>query len=232
MSADPHPTPEALALAAPFPMAEIHWKPASVSGNRAAVVAYIDVRTICDRLDAVLGVAGWQDTYQDLGQGAVVCSLSCKVLGEWVTKQDVGGQPKRAAEGGPMKAAFSDALKRAAAKFGIGRYLHRLPPFWVDYDPEKKQVKSQPKLPEWALPPPATDWLTPEQKATLDRLLGQAGADRLAFFAWAGAPSLDQFPASQYERAVSFLQRKKGEKAVAAGGALKPAGQLAGAARP
>jgi hypothetical protein len=51
-----------------------------------------------------------------------------------------------------MKAAFSDALKRAAVHVGIGRYLYHLTPQWVDYDSQRKQFKSRPKLPTWAVP--------------------------------------------------------------------------------
>jgi hypothetical protein len=58
-----------------------------------------------------------------------------------------------------LKAAFSDSLKRAAIKLGIGRYLHKLKGQWVDYDPQTRQFKNPPQLPAWALPaakpPPA-----------------------------------------------------------------------------
>ncbi len=43
-------------------------------------------------------------------------------------------------------------LKRAAVKFGVGRYLYRLPSQWVDYDPQKRQFVRTPKLPPAALP--------------------------------------------------------------------------------
>ena len=49
-----------------------------------------------------------------------------------------------------MKAAFSDALKRAAVKFGVGRYLYRLPAQWLDYDSQKRQFARPPTLPDWA----------------------------------------------------------------------------------
>jgi len=52
-----------------------------------------------------------------------------------------------------LKAAFSDALKRTAVKFGIGRYLYRLPQQWADYDPVKKQFAGTPRLPDWATEP-------------------------------------------------------------------------------
>jgi hypothetical protein len=65
---------------------------------------------------------------------------------------DVGGQSEQPDEGDRRKAAFSDALKRAAVKFGIGRYLYRLPQIWCDYDPKKRQFVRPPTLPASALP--------------------------------------------------------------------------------
>jgi hypothetical protein len=50
----------------------------------------------------------------------VLCRLT--VLG--ITKEDVG-------EGEDLKSAFSDAFKRVAVKFGVGRYLYELPKKWV-----------------------------------------------------------------------------------------------------
>src|SRR5215471_18688630 len=48
-------------------------------------------------------------------------------------------------------AAEAQAFKRACACFGLGRYLYNLEGGWVDLD-NKKQPKSTPKLPDWALP--------------------------------------------------------------------------------
>lgn len=135
------------ALAAPFELTEVKFKPQAVSGNRALAVPFVDARVIQDRLDDVLGVMGWQDRYQCLPDGAVVCRLRIRVGAEWITKEDVGGQSEQPDEGDRRKAAFSDALKRAAVKFGIGRYLYRLKPQWVDYDPQKRQILRPPILP-------------------------------------------------------------------------------------
>jgi hypothetical protein len=114
------------ALAAPFDAGEVKFKPAVVSGNRALALPYIDARAVQDRLDEVLGVAGWQDAYKVL-HGSVMCRLRLLLGGRWVAKSDVGGQSEQPDGGDRTKAAFSDALKRAAVKFGIGRYLYRLP---------------------------------------------------------------------------------------------------------
>jgi hypothetical protein len=143
------------ALAAPFEPSEVRFKPAVVTGNRALALAYVDARVIQDRLDDVLGVTGWQDEYECLHDGSVVCRLRLRIGDEWITKMDVGGQSEQPDEGDRRKAAFSDALKRAAVKFGIGRYLYRLPSLWVDYDPHKKQFVRAPTLPPSALPRPA-----------------------------------------------------------------------------
>jgi hypothetical protein len=125
-----------------------------VSGQRALALAYVDARVIQDRLDDVLGVTGWQDEYECLPDGSVVCRLRLRLGEEWITKMDVGGQSEQPDEGDRRKAAFSDALKRAAVKFGIGRYLYRLPQLWCDYDPQKRQFTRPPTLPAHALPKP------------------------------------------------------------------------------
>ena len=141
-----------LALTAPFPLEAIHFKPLSVKGNRALAAAFIDARAVMQRLDCVFGVGGWQDAYQIVNGGSVVCTLSVKVDGEWIDKTDVGSPSEQPDDGDKLKAAFSDALKRAAIKLGIGRYLYRLPRQWVDYDPQTRQFVRPPTLPAWALP--------------------------------------------------------------------------------
>src|SRR4051794_12609438 len=115
------------ALAQPFQLTEVKFKPAVVSGNRAMALAYVDARAIQDRLDDVLGVDGWQDDYQILEDGSVVCRLRLRLGQEWITKVDVGGASEQPHGGDRLQAGFSDALKRAAVQVGIGRYLYRLP---------------------------------------------------------------------------------------------------------
>lgn len=140
------------ALAVPFEDREVKFKPQAVKNNRALALAYVDVRVIMDRLDEVLGVARWQDSYELLPDGSVQCQLRVRIGNEWITKTDVGSPSEQPDGGDRLKAAYSDALKRAAVKFGVGRYLYRLPQQWADFDPVKKQFVSSPKLPNWALP--------------------------------------------------------------------------------
>lgn len=138
-------------LSAPFPTNELHWKPKLVKGNRALAIAYVDARSIQDRLDEVLGVDGWQDAYRELANGSVVCRLRLQIGGKWISKSDVGSPSEQSDAGDRTKAAFSDALKRAAVKFGVGRYLYRLPVVWADYDPQTKRLVKVPQLPSSAV---------------------------------------------------------------------------------
>jgi hypothetical protein len=165
----PSPEVEALtqALLAPFDVEAVKFKPAVVSGTRALALPYVDARAIQDRLDEVLGVAGWQDEYEFLPDGSVVCRLRLRLGDEWITKMDVGGPSEQPDEGDRRKAAVSDALKRAAVKFGVGRYLYRLPQQWVDYDPQKKTFARRPTLPPSALP-------APKRAAKVERANGAA----------------------------------------------------------
>jgi hypothetical protein len=166
-------------LSAPFDPSDIKFKPAVVSGNRALALAYVDARVIQDRLDEVCGVAGWQDSYRVLLDGAVVCRLRLKIGEEWVTKVDVGSPSGQPDIGDRTKAAFSDALKRAAVKFGVGRYLYRLPRQWCDYDPHKREFVRVPALPAWAMPAPSC--------------IGPAGAGRLQELATRKAVPLSDY---------------------------------------
>ncbi len=126
------------ALLASFDLGMVKFKPQSVKGNRALALCYIDARLVMDRLDEVVHIDGWKDEYTVYPSGAVECRLSVKLAGEWVTKADVGGQSEQPDEDDRMKSAYSDALKRAAVKFGIGRFLYRARNAWHDYDPVKK----------------------------------------------------------------------------------------------
>jgi hypothetical protein len=141
--------PEEIArrLAEPFDASEVKFKPQTISGDRALMVPFVDARVVQDRLDDVLGVFGWEDRYQPQSDGSVLCLLTVHLGGRAVTKSDVGGQSEQPDEGDRCKAAVSDALKRAAVKFGVGRYLYRQKPQWVDWDAQKRQPKRQPVLP-------------------------------------------------------------------------------------
>ncbi len=142
----------ALDLAAPFRANQVKWRPGAVGNDRAQAMPYIDARLVQQRLDKVVGIAGWKSSFDFLPSGDVVCTLWIFLNGEWITKQDVGKPSKQPDAGDKTKAAVSDAFKRTAVSWGIGRYLYFIPKKWVAYDSQKKILKEVPALPEWATP--------------------------------------------------------------------------------
>jgi len=132
-------------LAAPFSPEQVEFKPTNVAAGKALALAYVEARTVMDRLDDVLGVDGWRDEYVVVSPESLLCRLTCRIDGVEVTKVDVG-------EGDSPKAAVSDALKRAAVKFGVGRYLYRLPAERFPFDATTRTFKVTPTLPAWAIP--------------------------------------------------------------------------------
>jgi hypothetical protein len=135
-----------------FPASALGFKPQMIKGNRAMAVVFIDARDVIDRLNDVLGIGEWQDDYTFMPNGAVICHLRVRINGEWVTKTDVGGESEQPDQGDRQKSAVSDALKRAAVKLGVGRYLYAMPSNWFDYDQVKKQFVNPPTVPAQFLP--------------------------------------------------------------------------------
>lgn len=105
----------------PFPAEEIKQR----DGRGGMKYSYVDARCVHQRLDDVVGTAGWQTTYRliDPGSYAIECTLQVRIDGEWITKTDVG-YPNSERDEEPLKSAYSDATKRAAVQFGIGRHLY------------------------------------------------------------------------------------------------------------
>lgn len=139
------------ALAAEFPRAAVSWRAQSLTkaGDKALALAYIDARDVMDRLDTICGASNWQDRYEFHGK-RTVCYLSIRIGEEWITKADGAGDSDVEAE----KGAISDALKRAAVKWGIGRYLYALSTPWVPCesyeDSQGKKRWSRWKVDPWS----------------------------------------------------------------------------------
>ena len=107
------------ALKKPFPISEVLTRPSKGQGSK--LLHYIDARSVMKRLDDVVGMANWQTKIIETASGTrVLCELSVKIEGEWITKTDGSGDTDFEKE----KGAISRALCRAATHFGIGRYLY------------------------------------------------------------------------------------------------------------
>jgi len=72
-----------------------------------------------DRLDEAVGIDGWSSHLLEV-QGRVTCELAIRFGERWITKTDGAGDTGIEGE----KGAISDALKRSAVLWGIGRYLY------------------------------------------------------------------------------------------------------------
>lgn len=86
---------------------------------------YITARQVADRLDTVIGPGNWETRFMVVSSEKAVVECTITIFGQ--EKSDVGypnnpGKPEQEEE--PFKAAYSDAFKRAAVAWGVGRFLY------------------------------------------------------------------------------------------------------------
>jgi|TARA_Y100000289_G_C3927589_1_gene154421 hypothetical protein len=89
------------------------------AGKGGTKLDYVTARFCMDRLDQAVGPENWRNEYKEI-KGHLICGVSVKCDGEWVTKWDVGTESTFEAE----KGNFSDAFKRACVHWGIARELY------------------------------------------------------------------------------------------------------------
>lgn len=123
-------------LSKPFEPEDVSWKPQATTkdNTRALAIAYADPRAYQDRLNEVVP-GDWSDEYEVYEGGTVVL---CKLTVCGVTRCDIGEAP--AVDQNTACSALAQAFKRAATKFGLGRYLYSLESQWVDYDAKHKRI--------------------------------------------------------------------------------------------
>lgn len=106
-------------LRRPFTVKAVQWKVQSAFKDKGFLaVGYIDARLVVDRLNVVCPHI-WQEEIEELPSGLFLCRLTI----DGTTHSDVGegsGTTK-------TKAGYSDALKRAAVKFGVGVSVYKIP---------------------------------------------------------------------------------------------------------
>lgn len=156
-------------LAKPFAPDRVSWRVGSTTGDkkRGMALAYIDARDVMDRLDEVCGIEAWQCRYPQASGKAVLCEIGIRIGDEWVWKADGAGDTDVEAE----KGALSDSFKRAAVKWGIGRYLYDLDSPWVELEvagrsfkiPDREKARLQALL-RGSPPPPASAGLPPHRR--------------------------------------------------------------------
>lgn len=136
---------------------EFKWR----KGPAGTQLAYIDARDVMDLLDEVVGAENWQDDYKEIaGNVYAGIGIRCKKIVrtpidpnnsnpshnlhkhyEWVWKWDCGAESNIEKE----KGQASDAFKRAAVKWGIGRFLYSLDTRGPSTPKNKGQVNKGPQ---------------------------------------------------------------------------------------
>jgi len=138
-------------LKEPFDTKVVHWRVGATNAKKLGckpweatkgiALAYIDARDVMKRLDEVCG-DDWQVRYPFKG----CCEVGIKINNEWVWRSNGAGETDVEGE----KGMYSDAFKRAAVLWGVGRYLYYLPNKWCDL--ENGKIANVPELPSWAKP--------------------------------------------------------------------------------
>jgi hypothetical protein len=235
-------------LKEPFAPTDIEWRVGRVGKNErgiwATCFAYLTNRAIMDRLDDVAGPGNWRNEYKEAPAGGVLCGLSVRVAGEWVTKWDGAENTDLEA----VKGGLSVSMKRAAVQWGIGRYLYDLPEGFAIINSNGRfhgKTKdnatfrwSPPELPAWALPKGAgkptevvdrktgevqdepEEYLSEFQVNDIRERLKNTGSDEKKFLVHMRAPSVERILAASYDDAVRALDAKAAANAQA--GATKP----------
>jgi len=135
------------AFGQPFEQESIKWRIQYMNREKTKgfAVPYADSRAIADRLDKTVGQFNWQDSYtawhnstddKSNLRASQICTISIYFdeKDRWVSKSD--GAENTDIE--PVKGGLSDAFKRAASKWNIGRYLYKFNGVWVEIEERGK----------------------------------------------------------------------------------------------
>jgi len=128
--------------------ADIRWRVSNTwekNGTKMGMlVGYIDARTAMDALDAI--DPEWSAVHgQPIIVGSELIGVPCALTVMGVTRSDVGMPSSQE----PIKGAYSDALKRAAVHFGIGRELYELPKIAVECEVVNGKVRGPKAYPTY-----------------------------------------------------------------------------------
>ena len=132
-------------LSAPFKPEQVSWRVQGKANQngQAQALAYIDARDVQDRLDEAVGAENWSFNWEPVAvvNGELkVAKGTLTIYG--VSKSDVGDASNF--EG--TKGTISDALKRAAVMWGVGRYLYAVESPWVKVQGSRIAESEWPRL--------------------------------------------------------------------------------------
>lgn len=122
-------------LCAPFPKNVLGVKINSLNEakTKAMLVVYLQHTDVYNRLEEV--DPAWAVSLVDEQVRGEYVSIRAKLTLRGVTRENSG-------EGRDPKSAASDAIKRAAMLFGVGRYLYDSERAWVEYDKSRDYYRT------------------------------------------------------------------------------------------
>jgi hypothetical protein len=231
-------------LADVFPADALEWRVQQADKNSvtgklwARLAVYVDARAVMARLDEVCGVGNWQVRYRETTKG-LMAGIGIRVAtspergasgARWMWKWDGAGYMKSSeglSESDAAKGTHSQALKRAAIVWGIGRYLYEVGTSyavireegehrgrtkggeWFNWDPPKLAPKFLPAPQSTTQPAPAPARQATRQAATTastaDGTPAAVEAARRAFLDF--TESAGVFSAAERAAAVKFANR-------------------------
>ena len=190
--------------------------------NGALLACYIQHTDCYSRIEKV--DPAWSSTILGTQMGAKSCYV-------WVALTILGVTRSNMGEGEDLKSATSDAIKRAAMLFGVGRYLYDSEPVWVEYDDsrdwnrvytyadyERGRKQDQPRVPvgpaETSSPAPAARVRTKDEIETeLFAVAKTLSLDDQALYNWAEEftkKDLDNISTADLEAFLAHLQGEAG----------------------
>lgn len=135
-------------LSAFFPVKDVKYFPLTYMKDKSKAMAafYITNRAVQARLDAT---CIWRNSFiadprDSLGK-SILCVIDILIKnaeGEsiWISRTDGAGNSDIEA----IKGGLSDAMRRAAVQWGIGRYLYEVPGQWTEMKPTPVNSKGNP----------------------------------------------------------------------------------------
>lgn len=219
-------------LSEPFPADKVGVMPGRLSGDRrfAFLVLYLQHTDVYARIESVDPAWSAEITGAHVLGDRVYVRAKVTILG--VSRENFG-------EGTDYKAAASDAIKRAAMLFGVGRYLRDSEEACVEYVESRDKYRAwtkddydgalrrgQPQVPNGADEPPRIAAGGPKRtKAELERaifaLAEELQVSRPELFRWAEevtGKSPAKMATADLEKFLDVLESEKGRNGVGFGG--------------
>ena len=114
----------------PLKANELEVKVKQVNKNGCLLLLYKTARVDMQVLDETFGYDKWCCDYKMIND-VLYCGIGVFLNNQWIWKWDCGIESRGDGEGNEKKGQASDAFKRAAVKWGIGRELYSAPFIWV-----------------------------------------------------------------------------------------------------